>query len=83
MLDYDCPRTQLESAKQVTPGLQSPTVAPLARPDWVAVRAMVRVNEVNLAMDRLAALGCTAILTSLIRSCRAVDGGQNANPYLP
>jgi ATP phosphoribosyltransferase len=81
MLDYDCPRSQLEQAKTVTPGLQSPTVAPLARPDWVAVRAMVRLNEVNLAMDRLAALGCTAILTSVIRSCRAVDGGQNTNPY--
>lgn len=77
MLDYDCPRSQLEPAKLVTPGIQSPTVAPLARSDWVAVRAMVRSNQVNLAMDKLAALGCTAILTSVIRSCRAVDGGQN------
>jgi ATP phosphoribosyltransferase len=74
MLDYDCPRSQLDAAKEVTPGMGSPTVAPLARADWVAVRAMVRVNDVNLAMDRLAALGCTAILTSVIRSCRAVDG---------
>lgn len=72
MLDYDCPKSQLPAAEQVTPGLQSPTVAPLARDGWVAVRAMVRVNEANLAMDRLAELGCTAILTSLIRSCRAV-----------
>ncbi|MGQ0479554.1 MAG: ATP phosphoribosyltransferase [Pseudonocardia sp.] len=80
MLDYDCPRATLEQAKLVTPGLQSPTVAPLARPDWVAVRAMVRINEVNPVMDRLAAMGCTAILTSVIRSCRAVDGGQNGMP---
>jgi ATP phosphoribosyltransferase len=35
---------------------------------------MVRSSEANLVMDRLAALGCTAILTSVIRSCRAVDG---------
>jgi ATP phosphoribosyltransferase len=74
MLDYDCPLTQLEAAKEVTPGMGSPTVAPLAKEGWVAVRAMVRVNQVNHAMDRLAAMGCTAILTSLIRSCRAVDG---------
>lgn len=74
MLDYDCPKAQLTAAQLVTPGLQSPTVSPLAREGWVAVRAMVKVNEANRAMDELAALGCTAILTSLIRSCRAVDG---------
>ncbi|HEY0575075.1 MAG TPA: ATP phosphoribosyltransferase [Pseudonocardia sp.] len=74
MLDYDCPESQLPAAEKLTPGLTSPTVAPLARKGWVAVRAMVRSNEANLAMDRLAAIGCTAILTSVIRSCRAVDG---------
>ena len=77
MLDYDCPKNVLERAKGVTPGLQSPTVSPLAKDDWVAVRAMVRTTDVNHVMDELAALGCTAILTSVIRSCRAVDGGQN------
>ena len=74
MLDYDCPLPQLPEAEKVTPGLTSPTVAPLARKGWVAVRAMVLSSEANLAMDRLAAIGCTAILTSVIRSCRAVDG---------
>ncbi|HZZ49506.1 MAG TPA: ATP phosphoribosyltransferase [Pseudonocardia sp.] len=73
MLDYDCPETQLNQAKEVTPGVGSPTVAPLARPGWVAVRAMVGIGEVNRVMDRLASIGCTAILTSVIRSCRAVD----------
>ncbi|HEX4359968.1 MAG TPA: ATP phosphoribosyltransferase [Pseudonocardia sp.] len=73
MLDYDCPETQLPAAEKLTPGLASPTIAPLARKGWVAVRAMVRLNEANITMDRLAAIGCTAILTSVIRSCRAVD----------
>ena len=41
MLDYDCPRTVLDKATAVTPGLESPTIAPLADPDWVAVRALV------------------------------------------
>ncbi|MGI8813971.1 MAG: ATP phosphoribosyltransferase [Pseudonocardia sp.] len=80
MLDYDCPECVLEAATGITPGLQSPTVAPLAKEGWMAVRAMVRATEVNHVMDKLAALGCTAILTSLIRSCRAVDGGQNGTP---
>ncbi|HEY4006972.1 MAG TPA: ATP phosphoribosyltransferase [Pseudonocardia sp.] len=76
MLDYDCPKAQLTSAEKVTPGMGSPTVAPLSRDGWVAVRAMVRSSEANLAMDRLASLGCTAILTSVIRSCRAVNVGK-------
>ncbi|HEY0450090.1 ATP phosphoribosyltransferase [Actinophytocola sp.] len=70
MLDYDCPKTLLDEAITVTPGLESPTVAPLADPEWVAVRAMVPRNEANLVMDRLSALGAKAVLASDIRSCR-------------
>ncbi|GAA2823444.1 MULTISPECIES: ATP phosphoribosyltransferase [Crossiella] len=70
MLDYDCPRSLLDDAVNLTPGLESPTVAPLADPLWVAVRAMVPRKEANLIMDRLAALGAKAVLTSDIRSCR-------------
>ncbi|KID31416.1 ATP phosphoribosyltransferase [Prauserella rugosa] len=70
MLDYDCPRALLEQASAITPGLESPTVAPLADPDWVAVRAMVSRKAVNAVMDELAAVGAKAILASDIRSCR-------------
>jgi ATP phosphoribosyltransferase len=70
MIDYDCPKTILDEAIKVTPGLESPTVAPLASPDWVAVRAMVSRKEANAVMDRLAALGARAVLASDIRSCR-------------
>lgn len=80
MLDYDCPKHALAEAEKVTPGLQSPTVAPLAREGWVAVRAMVPSKEANRAMDRLAEIGCTAILTSVIRSCRAVHGWVGDGP---
>jgi ATP phosphoribosyltransferase len=70
MLDYDCPRSLLERATAITPGLESPTVAPLADPDWVAVRAMVLRSRSNPVMDALAAIGAKAILASDIRSCR-------------
>jgi len=70
MLDYDCPRHLLEQATSITPGLQSPTVAPLADPDWVAVRAMVLRSRSNPVMDALIAVGAKAILASDIRSCR-------------
>jgi ATP phosphoribosyltransferase len=70
MLDYDCPKTLLDSALEVTPGLESPTVAPLANPEWVAVRAMVPRKRANPIMDELSAIGAKAILASDIRSCR-------------
>jgi len=70
MLDYDCPRAVLEQATAITPGLESPTIAPLADPDWVAVRALVPRREVNTIMDRIAAIGAKAILASDVRFCR-------------
>ncbi|SEO79942.1 ATP phosphoribosyltransferase [Amycolatopsis saalfeldensis] len=70
MLDYDCPRGILEQAIAITPGLESPTVAPLADDNWVAVRAMVARKAVNQVMDELADVGAKAILASDIRSCR-------------
>jgi ATP phosphoribosyltransferase len=70
MLDYDCPRTVLEEATAVTPGLESPTIAPLADPAWVAVRALVPRRDVNDIMDKIAAIGAKAILASDIRFCR-------------
>jgi ATP phosphoribosyltransferase len=70
MLDYDCPRSILDDAIALTPGLESPTVAPLANPDWAAVRAMVSRKEANKVMDELAAIGAKAVLASDIRFCR-------------
>ncbi|WP_102417777.1 ATP phosphoribosyltransferase [Mycobacterium sp. 4858] len=70
MLDYDCPRSVLDRATSITPGLESPTIAPLADPDWVAIRALVPRRGVNEIMDELAAIGAKAILASDIRFCR-------------
>ncbi|MDN5858150.1 MAG: ATP phosphoribosyltransferase, partial [Pseudonocardia sp.] len=74
MVDYDCPKDVLEDAKRITPGMQAPTVAPLSEEGWFGVRSMVPKRLVNQVMDDLARLGARAILTSEIRSCRAVDG---------
>ncbi|MDD4867929.1 MAG: ATP phosphoribosyltransferase [Mycobacterium sp.] len=70
MLDYDCPRSVLEKATAITPGLESPTVAPLAEPGWVAIRALVPRRGVNEIMDELATIGAKAILASDVRFCR-------------
>lgn len=70
MLDYNVPRTLLDLATKITPGISGPTVSPLALEDWVAVRAMVPKRQANAIMDELAALGAQAILASEIRIAR-------------
>ncbi|MFG1781513.1 ATP phosphoribosyltransferase [Rhodococcus oryzae] len=71
MLDYDCPRELLDEALRITPGLESPTISPLADEAWVAIRALVPRKVSNDVMDQLAEIGAKAILASDIRSCRA------------
>ncbi|MFG1795253.1 ATP phosphoribosyltransferase [Nocardia sp. NPDC049149] len=71
MLDYDCPKELLQQAVAITPGLESPTISPLADENWVAIRAMVPRKQGNEVMDQLAELGAKAILAFDIRSCRA------------
>lgn len=70
MLDYDCPRSVLDKATLITSGLESPTIAPLAEPGWVAIRALVPRRDINGIMDELAAIGAKAILAFDIRFCR-------------
>ncbi|WP_459611823.1 ATP phosphoribosyltransferase [Corynebacterium urogenitale] len=70
MLDYNVAREKLDDCAAITPGLSAPTVSPLANKDWVAVRAMVPREDANSLMDRLSALGATAILASDIRIAR-------------
>lgn len=71
MLDYDCPKSILDEAVKITPGIESPTLSPMVDDNWVAVRAMVSRKVHNSVMDELADLGAKAILASDIRSCRA------------
>ena len=70
MVEYDIPRAMLAEACRITPGVESPTVAPLSNPDWVAVKAMVRRKECTRIMDELYDLGARGIFVADIRSCR-------------
>lgn len=70
LVDYDVPRSSLEAACVLTPGLESPTISPLQKAEWVAVRAMVRRNEVHVVMDQLWDVGARGILVTDIHSCR-------------
>ncbi|MEI6869513.1 MAG: ATP phosphoribosyltransferase [Actinomycetota bacterium] len=70
LLDYDIPTVSVEKACAITPGLESPTISPLQKADWVAVRAMVLRKDTNRLMDELWALGARGILVTDIHACR-------------
>lgn len=70
IFDYDCPATLVEEASKLTPGIESPTISPLHDADWVAVRALVKREDINAKMDELYALGARAILVSAIHAAR-------------
>ena len=70
LLDYDVPQAVVEKACAITPGLESPTISPLAKEGWVAVRAMVLRKDTNRIMDELWALGARGILVTDIHACR-------------
>lgn len=70
MMDYDIPQHQLEAAVTLTPGLEGPTVSPLHREGWVAVRSMVRRDGSQRLMDRLYDIGARGILLTDIAACR-------------
>jgi ATP phosphoribosyltransferase len=70
IFDYDCPSNLIEEATKITPGIESPTISPLQDSSWVAVRALVKSDEVNQKMDQLYAIGARAILVSAIHAAR-------------
>ncbi len=70
LLDYDIPRSNVDAACAITPGLESPTISPLQREEWVAVRAMVLRKDTNRVMDELWAVGARGILVTDIHACR-------------
>lgn len=70
LMDYDVPRSLLEQACDIAPGIESPTVSPLHDPEWVAVRVMVPRLDRNEVMDKLYDLGARAILVSAIHAAR-------------
>jgi ATP phosphoribosyltransferase len=70
LMDYDVRDELVERAVAVTPGIESPTVAPLHHRGWSAVRAMVPRAQTNRIMDELWELGARGILVTGIHACR-------------
>jgi ATP phosphoribosyltransferase len=70
MMDYDIPTEVVTAAVELTPGIESPTVAPLHREGWSAVRVMVPRAGSQRLMDDLYDLGARGILVTDIHACR-------------
>jgi len=70
MMDYDIPEDRVGEAVETTPGIESPTVSPLHREGWVAVRAMVPRATAQRVMDELWTIGARGILVTDIHACR-------------
>ena len=70
LVDYDVRSEFLEAACALTPGIESPTISPLQRSEWSAVRAMVKRSDINRIMDDLWKVGARGILVTDIHACR-------------
>jgi ATP phosphoribosyltransferase len=70
MMDYDIERAHLERATELAPGREGPTISPLGKADWVAVRVMVPRAGSQRLMDELYSIGARAILLTDIHACR-------------
>jgi ATP phosphoribosyltransferase len=70
VVEYDLPEARLPEARKITPGIESPTVSPLNKDGWVAVKAMIERDAVNQVMDSLTELDARGIIITDIRTCR-------------
>ena len=70
LVDYDVEEKNLDAACKVTPGLESPTISPLQKEGWVAVRAMVERKTIHDVMDQLYDVGARGILVTDIHASR-------------
>jgi len=70
LLEYNVPRTRLAAAEAITPGFKSPTVMALEDSSWCAIRAMVKRGEAHAIIEKLEAIGASAIIETRIANCR-------------
>ena len=70
LLDFDVPEDCLAAASQLAPGLEGPTVSPLAKPGWYAVRTLVPREGHQGLMDALWEAGARAVLVTQVSTAR-------------
>lgn len=70
ILEYDLPADKIAEASAIESGIESPTVSPLNKEGWVAVRVMVLRDNVNDVMDQLHDIGAKGIFVTQVHAAR-------------
>jgi ATP phosphoribosyltransferase len=70
LLEYNVHRNRLKDAEKITPGYNSPTISACEDPHWVAVKVMIPKRQSIDIIDKLEALGASAIFETEILNCR-------------
>jgi ATP phosphoribosyltransferase len=70
LVDFDVPEASLDLTAALAPGLEGPTVSPLAKPGWCAVRTLVPRKGHQQLMDELWQAGARAILVTDVSTAR-------------
>lgn len=70
LCQYNIPRTELETASNITPGKRAPTITALEEEGWVAVSSMVEKKNIATVMDELSKVGASDILVLNIANSR-------------
>lgn len=70
LVDYDVSADNLTATTALAPGLEGPTVSPLANSDWSAVRTLVPRKGHQALMDALWEAGARAILVTDVSTAR-------------
>ena len=70
LVDYDVESANLAAACAITPGIESPTISPLQKSGWSAVRAMVLRKDIHSVMDDFYQAGARGILVTDIHASR-------------
>jgi len=70
LIEYNCPTSEVEKAREITPGFSAPTIQQTSDPRWLAVKVLVAKSQIQGVVDRLEELGCVAILETEVRHAR-------------
>ena len=62
----NAPKENIDKIKNITPGLDAPTVVELTKPGWLAVHAVMNEDDFWKVANKLKSLGARGILVSSI-----------------
>jgi ATP phosphoribosyltransferase len=62
----NAPKKSLEHIIRILPGMKSPTILPLAEPDWVSVHSVIKEEDFWEVIEQLKAAGAQGILVTTL-----------------